>query len=123
MSETENLPAAAEAVELPVETAVSDAAAAVDQLRALVCGLVIGLLLSSAAFTLFVFKQTRTLKYQGAARAQQLQQAREFEKAALPTVQELARYSVGKPELLAIFSRYGMQLSQNVGPAGAPASP
>jgi len=110
----------------PAEETVflSETDIAVEQLRALVCGLVVGLFLSSAAFTLYIFKETRTLKYQIASRQAQLKQSQDFLKAAMPAVNDLAKYSVSKPELMAVFARYGLKIGQNVAPTQpAPSAP
>lgn len=93
------------------------------QLRVLVCGLGVGLLLVSAALSGFVWKQNRNLRAQTNARRQQIDQlrgtARQFEMA----VNELAKFSRGKPELLAILARHGMQVvDEPTAPPSAPAA-
>lgn len=90
-----------------------DLVQAVWQLRALVCGLGAALLLLSLSFNVFVWKQNRNITAATRQRQQQAAQidarVRELTKAA----NEFANYSASKPELVAIFSRYGLELKQN----------
>jgi len=103
------------AVEAPAQPTSMEQS--LQQLRVLVCGLMAGLLLVSAALSFFVWKQNRNLRAQTNARLRQVEQlrgtARQFELA----MNELAKYSRGKPELLAILARHGMQLVDSPAPA------
>lgn len=91
-----------------------DMAAAVGQLRGLVCGLGAGLLIVSLAFTAFVYKQNRNLSGTTAARHRQVLQLQQNEQSLDFLANELARYSVGKPELTALFTKHGIQVTPPV---------
>lgn len=95
-------------------------AAAVGQLRVLVCGLGAGLLILSLAFSAFVYKQNRNLSGTTAARKRQLLQLQQNEQSLDFLANELARYSVGKPELAAVFTKHGIQVTPPAA-AGQPA--
>ena len=87
-----------------------DLTAAVRQLRALVCGLGAGLLIVSLVLSAFVFKQNRNLTATINARQRQLAQLLVNQQPVIYAINELGKYSVGKPELLAIFARHGIQI-------------
>jgi hypothetical protein len=94
------------------------------QVRSQFVGLLIAFLILSVSFGIFVYKQNRNMKLQIATRAQQVKQIQDAVKPYDPVLRDLAGYSLSKPELTAIFSRYGMQIGQsNQGqaPAGQPA--
>ena len=95
-----------------------DVAAAIAQLRVLVCGLGAGLLIVSLALTVFVFKQNRNLKAANATRQRQLTQLKANGQVLDYVVNELARYSAGKPELTAIFIKHGVEVTPT--PVGQP---
>jgi hypothetical protein len=88
-----------------------DVAAAVGQLRLLVCGLGAALIFVSLVLSAFVLKQNRDLKAVTHNRAQQLAQLQATQKPMMNVLNELAKYSVGKPELTAIFTKHGLKYS------------
>ena len=88
-----------------------DLALAVSQLRGLVCGLGAGLLVVSLALSAFVLKQNRNLAATIGARQRQISQLRTNQQQIAYVVSELARYSVGKPELMALFKKHGVQIA------------
>jgi hypothetical protein len=94
-----------------------DVVAAVTQLRAMVCGLGAGLILVSLALSGFVFKQTRDVKAASTNRERQIAQLQSVQKPTMSLLNELAKYSMGKPELIALFTKHGLQ----VGPPNAAA--
>jgi hypothetical protein len=87
-----------------------DLTAAVRQLRALVCGLGAGLLIVSLVLSAFVYKQNRNLTGAINMRLRQSAQLQANQQPVMYAVNELGKYSVGKPELLAIFARHGIQI-------------
>jgi hypothetical protein len=87
-----------------------DLTAAVRQLRTLVCGLGAGLLVVSLALSAFVIKQNRNLAGAINARQHQIVQLQVNQQPIMYAINELGKYSVGKPELLAIFARHGIQI-------------
>ena len=89
-----------------------DVAAAIGQLRLLVCGLGAGLILVSLALSGFVFKQNRDLGATAYNHQIQIAQLQAQQKPLLYAVNELAKYSEDKPELQAIFTRHGLQSTQ-----------
>lgn len=96
-----------------------DVAAAIDQLRALVCGLGIGLLVVSLALTAFVFKQNRDLIAGKTTHERQIARLQASERSMDYLVDALVKYSAGKPDLMAVLARHGLQ----VGPAPSSAPP
>jgi hypothetical protein len=104
------------AVDAPMEVAV-----AIDQLRGLVCGLGIGLLVVSLALTAFVYKQNRDLVAATELHKTQMLQLQATERSVGYVVEALARYSVGKPELMAVLTRHGLQVMPS-GPSSAPSA-
>jgi hypothetical protein len=88
-----------------------DVAAAVGQLRVLVCGLGAGLILVSLSLSGFVFKQTRDLGAVTNNRQHQLAQLQATQKPTMNVLNELAKYSMGKPELTALFTKHGIQIT------------
>ena len=98
-----------------------DLAAAVGQLRVLVCGLGAGLILVSLALSAFVLKQNRDLAAVTSNRQRQLIQLQANQRQAMSVLSELAKYSAGKPELSAIFTKHGLQYKP-AGDNGQPAS-
>jgi hypothetical protein len=93
-----------------------DVAQAVWQLRTLVCGLGAALLILSLAFNVFIWKQNRNINAVAQIRLQQLTLLDARVKQMSRVANDLGNYSADKPELLAIFTRYGLQLK-----ASAPA--
>ena len=98
-----------------------DTATAIGQLRLLVCGLGAALLIVSLTFTAFVYKQNRNLTGTTAVRQRQITQLQATEAPLGYLLNELAKYSNGKPELAALFTKHGVQLNRP--PATAPAQP
>lgn len=94
-----------------------DVAAAVGQLRVVVCGLAAGLILVSLALSGFVLKQSRDLGAATSNRQRQIAQLQATQKPAMAALNELAKYSIGKPELTALFTKHGLQFT----PPGAAA--
>jgi uncharacterized protein HemX len=97
-----------------------DTTQAIWQLRMLVCGLGAIVLVLSVGFNAFVFKQNRNIAAASNIRLQQCNQQQARVNEMMKFVSELARYSEGKPELAAIFTRHGIELKPNA-PAAAPA--
>jgi len=97
-----------------------DTASAVAQLRVLVCGLGAGLLVVSFALTAFVYKQNRNILSNTTLRQRQINQLQMSETALGNLVNELVKYSAGKPELMAIFAKHGMEIHP---PAATPPTP
>lgn len=100
--------------------------AAVQQLRTLVCGLGAGLLLVSLALSAFVYKQNRNLTGAISGRERQVEQLQANQKPLIFALNELGKYSVGKPELIAVFTRHGIQItapSATSAPISAPTAP
>jgi hypothetical protein len=60
-----------------------------------------------------VYKQNRNLRLMMEARQQQIKQVAEGLKQWTPVMNELAGYSLSKPDLAAIFSRHGLTLGTN----------
>jgi hypothetical protein len=85
---------------------------AVWQLRALVCGLGAMLLVLSVAFNVFVWKQSRNIAASANGRKLQLMQAETRLDEMTRIANAMASYSMGKPELVAIFSRFGIEVKQ-----------
>jgi hypothetical protein len=98
-----------------------DVSTAVGQLRVLVCGLGAGLLIVSAALTIFVFKENRDLTATTAARQRQMAELQTSTQSLGYVVDQLAKYSMDKPELAAIFTRHGVRLNPE-SMAGQPSS-
>ncbi len=98
-----------------------DVAAAVAQLRLLVCGLGAGLLIVSLALTGFVYKQNRNLLGTAALRQHQASQLQASASSLGYLVNELAKYSEGRPDLMALFAKHGMEIHPPA--ATAPAQP
>jgi len=96
-----------------------DLAQAVWQLRVVVCGLGAALLVLRQAFNMFVWKQNRNITAVTQSRLNQAVQLDARVKQLTVVANDLGNYSAGKPELVAIFSRYGVQLK----PAAAPTQP
>jgi hypothetical protein len=96
-----------------------DLTAAVWQLRMLVCGLGAALLVVSMAFNLFVWKQNRNINAVAQARLQQLSVMDARVKQLSKVANDLGSYGSDKPELVAIFTKYGLQLKPSA-PAAQP---
>jgi hypothetical protein len=103
---TENSPQTMSTVGAPM-----DVAAAIDQLRALVCGLGIGLLIVSLAFTAFVFKQNRDLIAGKITHERQIARLQASERSMDYLVDALVKYSAGKPDLMALLAKHGLQVA------------
>jgi len=73
----------------------------------------------SLAFNMFVWKQNRNITAVTQTRLNQAVQLDARVKQLTVVANDLGNYSAGKPELVAIFSRYGVQLK----PAAAPPQP
>ncbi|MGA2602962.1 MAG: hypothetical protein ABSG14_01910 [Verrucomicrobiia bacterium] len=95
-----------------------DVAGAIDQLRALVCGLGVGLLIVSLAFTALVFKQNRDLTAGKTTHERQIARLQANERSMDYLVDALVKYSAGKPDLMALLARHGLQVAPP--PASAP---
>ena len=96
-----------------------DMGQAVWQLRVLLCGLGAALLVLSLVFNVFVWKQNRNITAVTRGRLNQTVQLDNRVKQLTVIANDLGNYSTGKPELIAIFSRYGVQLK----PAASAAQP
>ena len=100
-----------------------DLARAVWQLRIVVCGLGAMLLVSTLAFNVFVWKQNRNISSQANGRAAQVSRLQASQQSLAPAVNELARYSAGNPELMALFGRFGFDINTaSTAAASAPAA-
>jgi hypothetical protein len=88
-----------------------DVAKSIEQLRVLVCGLGAGLLAVSVALSAFAFKQNRNLAGTIAARQRQISQLQVTEQPMDYAVNELVKYSTGKPELVALLARRGIRVT------------
>ena len=98
-----------------------DLAQAVWQLRILVCGLGAALVILSLAFNLFVWKQNRNITAAAQGRWSQAAALDARVKQLMRVANDLGNYSAGKPELVGIFSRYGLELKA-AAPAAVPAA-
>ena len=87
-----------------------DLTEAVWQLRILVFGLGALLFILSAAFNLYVLKQNRNITALTHARLQQPKLLDAQVKRLTMIANDLGNYSAGRPELIGIFSRYGVEL-------------
>ena len=114
--EIENQPGMNRPVDEPM-----DVAAAVGQLRELVCGLGVGLLIVSLALTAYVYKQNRNLTASITLRQHQISQLQANDSSLKYLLNELVKYSNGKPELMALFARHGIQV--NPTPASSATTP
>ena len=114
--EIQNQPSANRPVDEPM-----DVTTAVRQLRVLVCGLGAGLLIVSIALTSFVYKQNRNLIGTITVRQRQISQLQAAESSLGYLMGELAKYSAGKPELMALFTKHGIELRPPA--AAAPSQP
>ncbi len=94
------------AVETPI-----DVATAIDQLRGLVCGLGLGLLVVSLALTAFVYKQNRNLVAGTVLHERQVARLLANERSVDSLVNALVQYSSGKPELMGLLARHGLQVA------------
>ena len=92
-----------------------DLVRAVGELRVMVCGLGVALILVSLALSAFVFKQERDLAAATGNRQRQILQMQAMQKPMAGVLNELAKYSVGKPELMSLFAKHGLQFTP--GPA------
>ena len=88
-----------------------DVATAIGQLRALTCGLGVALLVVSVVLSAFILKQNRNLTGAVHARQQQISQLMANRQQFTYVLNELAKYSTGKPELTALFAKHGMQIT------------
>ena len=88
-----------------------DVATAIEQLRALVCGLGVALLVVSLVLSAFILKQNRNLAAETRGRQLQVSQLRANRQQLTYVLNELAKYSAGKPELTALFAKHGVQIT------------
>jgi uncharacterized protein HemX len=102
----------------PSSEPMLDVKQALGQLRMLCCGLGLGLLMVSLALSTFIWKQNRNITAETNARIkqttqvqQQADQIQNGQQRFRPIVEELARYSVGNPELMEVFKRSGLNLT------------
>jgi len=100
-----------------------DLAAAVSQLRLLVCGLGAGVILVSLMLSAFVLKQNRDLAAVANNHEQQLAQITAMQRPMVAVLGELAKYSTGKPELTAIFTKHGLRFTPGNATGQAPSAP
>lgn len=110
--ETESQPIDASSKAMTTVEAPVDVATAIDQLRTLVCGLGAALLVVSLALTAFVFKQNRNLVAGTIAHQRQFERMQANERSVNYLVNALVQYSSGKPELMAMLARHGLQVAQ-----------
>lgn len=112
--EIQNQPTTNRSVDEPM-----DVASAVGQLRGLVCGLGAALLIVSLTFTAFVYKQNRNLGATTVLRQRQIAQLQATQAPLAYLLNELAKYSAGRPDLSALFAKHGVQIH----PPGSAAPP
>ena len=93
------------------ETEVVDVDEALYPLRLQLVGLAAACLLLSLAFSALVYKQSKSVQATLSDRNTRIEQLRRTEQEIGPLLNQLASYSVNKPELMAIFSRYGLPVS------------
>jgi len=91
-----------------------DLAAAVWQLRIIVCVLGAAVLAVSLLFNAFVWKQNRDIRSRTKTAAQ-LRELQARQQQLVLTINDLAQYSVGNPELVAVFKRYGIDVQAPTG--------
>jgi hypothetical protein len=103
-------PSAEQSATTTAPDAPLDLTRAVWQLRVMVCGLGAALFVCSAAFNVFVWKQNRNITSQTNTRATQIARLQSTQQHLVPAVNEIARYSLEKPELTAVFSRFGISV-------------
>ena len=115
--EIENQPSVNRPVDEPM-----DMARAVRQLRELVCGLGAGLLIVSLAFTAYVYKQNHNLSSSITLRQRQITQLQSNDSSLKYLLNELVKYSNGKPEMMALFARHGIQVNPTAA-STAPSTP
>ena len=96
-----------------------DLVQAVWQLRTLVCGVGVALVILSMAFNLFVWKQNRNIMAITQARQQQVAFLDARVRQLSKIVNDLGNYSEGKPELMAIFGKHNLELKPTA-PASNP---
>lgn len=96
-----------------------DLVQAVWQLRTLVCGLGAALLILSLSFNVYIWKQNRIITGATRSRQQQMQQLDARMQELARVANELASYSATRPELVAIFTRYGLELKPSTPPSPA----
>ncbi len=97
-------------VPTPFEPQELDLTQALWQLRVLVCGMGAALLVLSLSFNLYVWKQNRNIVAMTNVRIQQVNLLDAQVKQLTRVVNDLGIYSVGKPELMAVFTKYGLEL-------------
>ena len=100
MPATNPAPADAEQLDLP---------RAVWQLRVIVCGLVLAVLAVSLLFNAFVWKQNRDTKARTRS-AEQLREMQARQQQLILTAKDLAQYSLGNADLMALFKKYNIEL-------------
>jgi hypothetical protein len=116
MSDGEPINPPAPSPEAPV-----DVTRAMWQLRAVACGLGAAVLVLSLTFNVFVWKQNRNITWQTSARLSRLTPLRASQQRLEAALNELARYSVSNPDLMAVFKRHGAEISAT--PTGTPSAP
>lgn len=94
-----------------VVDAPMDTGTAIDQLRSLVCGLGAGLLVVSLAFTAFVYKQNRNVVAETVTHQRQLARLQANERSVNYLLSALVQYSSGKPELMGMLAKHGLQVN------------
>ena len=87
-----------------------DVARSIEQLRVLVCGLGAGLVAVSLALSAFAYKQNRNLNGSIGNRQRQIAQLQAAEQSLGYVVDELVKYSDGKPELMVLLAKRGIQV-------------
>jgi hypothetical protein len=71
----------------------------------------VGLLIVSLVLSAYILKQNRNLTAEAHGRQQQILQLRANRQQLTYVLNELAKYSVGKPELTALFVKHGIQIT------------
>ena len=105
-----SMPQTSAANPAPADAGQLDLPRAVRQLRVLVCWLGLAISTVSLLFNAFVLKQNRDTKAMSDNRAQQLMQLQASQQPLIVAVNELAQYSMGNTELMALFKKYGIEL-------------
>jgi hypothetical protein len=94
----------------PATSTALDVAKAIWQLRALVCGLGLVLLVVSATLSVFVWKQNRNLSAETGSRNAQVAQLQANAQRLTPLLNELAQLSREDPGLTAVFQRFNISV-------------
>ncbi len=105
---------------VPAASAGFDLAGMINQMRLQVVGVGLAFLILSLAFDFYVYRHNSKLSMQRNALNQQLQTLQDGEKRFLPAINDLAGYTVQRPQLRVLFERSGLQLAAGTNQPGQP---